>query len=99
MQNEPQNETLPSVGYIGAHSFPRIGSFNNLEPEGGNSSTRFYLSVYAGIIGANLVFTVIRAVLFAFAGLAAASTIHKHMLDTVLRVSDKCKGLISNCLG
>uniref|UniRef100_A0A5K3F1U0 ABC-type xenobiotic transporter n=1 Tax=Mesocestoides corti TaxID=53468 RepID=A0A5K3F1U0_MESCO len=95
MQNgspSPSNLTSPSVEYIGAHSLPLIGALYTppvvetltVGPPTINS-TNFYLSVYASIIGANLLFTIFRSVLFAYAGLAAAATIHERMLDTVLQ--------------
>lgn len=93
MQHDGGNATfVPSMEYIGAKSFPLIGAFCQL---GGNSrhfdasisnTTKFYLFVYGGIIGANLFFTIFRSVLFAFAGLQAAATIHEKMLDAILQV-------------
>lgn len=91
MEKSETNITSPLMHYIGAQSFRFDQSCHHLyvKPPVANS-TRFYFSVYGGIIGANLIFTIFRAVLFAFAGLQAAATIHRHMLDAVLQV---CKAL------
>ncbi|VDP78169.1 unnamed protein product [Echinostoma caproni] len=50
------------------------------------SNQSFYLTVYGSIVGANIVATTFRAVLFAIGGLAAAATIHQNALETVLHV-------------
>lgn len=51
----------------------------------------FYLSVYGMIAGLNSVLTLIRAFLFAFGGVRAASSLHSKLLKSVLRVSLKLK--------
>lgn len=83
------NATSPSVPYVGALSNSHAVSFHPTSGAVGvgSNSTSMHLTVYASIIGANLVFTVIRAILFAYAGLAASTTLHKRMLDTVLQVN------------
>uniref|UniRef100_A0A1I8HCF8 ABC-type xenobiotic transporter n=1 Tax=Macrostomum lignano TaxID=282301 RepID=A0A1I8HCF8_9PLAT len=48
-------------------------------------STQFYLAVYGGLAGANSVFTLARALLFARGGLRAAQLVHKQLLLSVLR--------------
>ncbi|KAM3176296.1 hypothetical protein ACTXT7_006791 [Hymenolepis weldensis] len=91
MQHDSGNATTPSMEYIGAKSFPLIGALKQIT--GGSfyvngptsNTTKFYLSIYGGIIGANLFFTIFRSVLFAFAGLHAATAIHENMLDAVLQ--------------
>lgn len=91
-------ELTASFTYVGAASQPLIGSFNALVTVVANNisadfaahqpgSSHFYVSIYAGIIAANLIFTTFRALLFAIAGLAAASAIHKRMLDSTLLAS------------
>ncbi|GFR60827.1 multidrug resistance-associated protein 7-like [Elysia marginata] len=54
-----------------------------------NSSTdkvlEFYLGIYGGLAGANAVFTLIRAFLFAYGGICAATVIHKRLLSAVLK--------------
>ncbi|KAL5967895.1 Multidrug resistance-associated protein 7 [Taenia solium] len=86
MEKSETNITWPSMHYIGVHSFLLDQSYHNLFAKAPvANSTKFYFSVYGGIIGANLIFTMLRAVLFAFAGLQAAATIHQYMLDAVLQ--------------
>ncbi|KAL5111693.1 Multidrug resistance-associated protein 7 [Taenia crassiceps] len=86
MEKSETNVTLPAMHYIGAHSFLFDHSYHHSSPKTPIlNSTKFYFSVYGGIIGANLIFTMLRAILFAFAGLKAAATIHQHMLDAVLQ--------------
>ena len=52
-----------------------------------DSNTTFYLEVYCAFIGANTVFTLIRAFGYATFGLAATSTLHKNMLTSVMQAS------------
>ncbi|KAM7539602.1 hypothetical protein Aperf_G00000028759 [Anoplocephala perfoliata] len=92
MEHDGGNSSLAaSMEYIGVKSFPLIGALSKLGGSGGrldasiSNTTKFYLSVYGGIIGANLLFTIFRSVLFALAGLRAAATIHEKMLDAVLQ--------------
>ncbi|VDN14797.1 unnamed protein product [Dibothriocephalus latus] len=100
MKNEA-NTTTSDISYTGMTTFPRFDLFNlhslvwlsRQRFDGATSEvksapehdTSFYLMVYGGLIAANLAFTSIRAVLFAFAGLAAAANIHKSILDSVLQ--------------
>nr|ASS36022.1 ABCC10 [Samia ricini] len=49
----------------------------------------FYLEVYFGLAGLNLVFTVMRAFLFAYGGVKAASRIHKVLLKVVVKAKVK----------
>lgn len=49
--------------------------------------TNYYLTVYGLLAVANSVFTLIRAFIFAYGGLQAAITLHKHLLKTVIRVN------------
>nr|CAD7455643.1 unnamed protein product [Timema tahoe] len=48
--------------------------------------TKYYLTVYGILAGLNSVFTLLRAFLFAYAGLHAATTIHKLLLNSIMRV-------------
>ena len=48
-------------------------------------STEYYLTVYGSLVGANLLFALIRAFLFAYAGICAATRVHKHLLGSILR--------------
>ncbi|KOB68493.1 putative abc transporter c family member, partial [Operophtera brumata] len=45
----------------------------------------FYLEVYFGLAGLNLVFTIMRAFLFAYGGVKAATGIHKVLLKVVIK--------------
>ena len=45
----------------------------------------FYLAVYGGIAAANTIFTFLRAFLFAYGGLKAATFLHSHLVDIVLQ--------------
>lgn len=47
----------------------------------------FYLEVYFGLAGLNLVFTIMRAFLFAYGGVKAATRIHKVLLKVIIKVS------------
>lgn len=46
----------------------------------------FYLEVYFGLAGLNLLFTILRAFLFAYGGVLAAKRIHKLLLKIVVKV-------------
>ncbi|XP_028265886.1 multidrug resistance-associated protein 7 isoform X1 [Parambassis ranga] len=52
-----------------------------------NSDVKFYLTVYGSIAMANTVFTAIRAFLYAYGGICAASVIHNRLLDQVLKAT------------
>lgn len=51
-----------------------------------SSDVQFYLTVYCSIAVANTVFTALRAFLFAYGTIGAATTIHHRLLDRVLKV-------------
>lgn len=51
-----------------------------------SSDVRFYLTVYGSIALANTVFTALRAFLFAYGAICAATAIHNRLLDRVLKV-------------
>ena len=48
--------------------------------------TRRYLAIYAGIIGANTLFTLARAFLFAHGGIKAAVNVHRLLIAKILKV-------------
>ncbi|XP_003727446.1 multidrug resistance-associated protein 7 [Strongylocentrotus purpuratus] len=50
-----------------------------------SSSLEFYLGIYGGLIGANSIFTLLRAFLFAYGGIQAATMIHDGLLKSILR--------------
>ncbi|XP_075974742.1 ATP-binding cassette sub-family C member 10 [Anticarsia gemmatalis] len=49
----------------------------------------FYLEVYFGLAGLNLVFTIMRAFLFAYGGVKAAAKIHRIMLKIIVKAKVK----------
>ncbi|NWY38889.1 MRP7 protein, partial [Sylvia atricapilla] len=58
-----------------------------LAPPNGSVDVNFYLIVYGSIAGANSLFTIIRAFLFARGALRAASVIHNRLLQRVLKAT------------
>ncbi|XP_041353425.1 ATP-binding cassette sub-family C member 10-like [Gigantopelta aegis] len=71
--------TFPSIQT--PHGMTAISSSNTTE----DSDISFYLTVYGCLAGANSLFTLSRAFLFAFGGICAAQVIHKHLLSSVLK--------------
>uniref|UniRef100_A0A7N6ABQ1 ATP-binding cassette, sub-family C (CFTR/MRP), member 10 n=1 Tax=Anabas testudineus TaxID=64144 RepID=A0A7N6ABQ1_ANATE len=59
------------------------GTNKNLHEAGAN----FYLTVYGSIAAANTVFTALRAFLFAYGAICAATEIHNRLLDRVLKAT------------
>lgn len=53
------------------------------------NDTEFYLEIYASIAAINSVITLVRAFLFAYAGIKAAKFIHNKLLTCVFYVSNK----------
>ncbi|XP_022081418.1 multidrug resistance-associated protein 7-like isoform X2 [Acanthaster planci] len=49
----------------------------------GADNPMFYLGIYGGIVGANSIFMLFRAFLFAYGGLCAAKTIHNGLLSSI----------------
>ncbi|NXX28875.1 MRP7 protein, partial [Nicator chloris] len=56
-------------------------------PPNGSVDVNFYLIVYGSIAGANSLFTIIRAFLFAYGALRAAAVIHDRMFQRVLKAT------------
>ncbi|XP_029284201.1 LOW QUALITY PROTEIN: multidrug resistance-associated protein 7 [Cottoperca gobio] len=52
-----------------------------------SSDVKFYLTVYSSIAAANTVFTALRAFLFAYGAICAATAIHTRLLDRVLKAT------------
>uniref|UniRef100_A0A8C4HU33 ATP-binding cassette sub-family C member 10 n=1 Tax=Dicentrarchus labrax TaxID=13489 RepID=A0A8C4HU33_DICLA len=69
----------------GAFSSPHLLLFS----PGGNvsSDVTFYLTVYSFIAATNTVFTALRAFLFAYGAICAATAIHNRLLDRVLKAT------------
>ncbi|NXR83587.1 MRP7 protein, partial [Pycnonotus jocosus] len=59
----------------------------SLAPPNGSLDVNFYLTVYGSIAGANSLFTIIRAFLFACGALRAAAVIHNQLLQRVLKAT------------
>nr|XP_020667452.1 multidrug resistance-associated protein 7 [Pogona vitticeps] len=53
----------------------------------GTSDVNFYLTVYGSIAGANSVFTILRAFLFAYGTIHAATVIHNRLLSRVMKAT------------
>uniref|UniRef100_A0A673X4S4 ATP-binding cassette sub-family C member 10 n=1 Tax=Salmo trutta TaxID=8032 RepID=A0A673X4S4_SALTR len=83
ISNLKNNGSAQSV-LMPAYSSPHMLLFS---PGGLISEVKFYLTVYGSIAGANTIFTAIRAFLFAYGGIRAASVVHNRLLDTVLKAT------------
>lgn len=69
------------------HSIPGMqltSPWNNVTEAEDNVT--FYLTVYGSLAGANSVFTLLRAFLFAYGGISAAKVLHTRLLSSVLKV-------------
>ncbi|CAN2387511.1 ATP-binding cassette [Pristimantis euphronides] len=62
-------------------------SWDQFVGQNASAGIAFYLSVYGGIAAANSIFTALRALLFAFGAIRAATVIHKRLLQRVLRAT------------
>uniref|UniRef100_A0A803YBS7 ATP binding cassette subfamily C member 10 n=1 Tax=Meleagris gallopavo TaxID=9103 RepID=A0A803YBS7_MELGA len=56
-------------------------------PSNASVDVNFYLTVYGGIAGANSLFTIFRAFLFAYGTIRAAIVIHKRLLQRVIKAT------------
>ncbi|NXG44336.1 MRP7 protein, partial [Psilopogon haemacephalus] len=56
-------------------------------PSNGSLDVNFYLIVYGSIAGANSLFTILRAFLFAYGTIRAATVIHNRLLQRVLKAT------------
>ncbi|XP_062400248.1 ATP-binding cassette sub-family C member 10 [Sardina pilchardus] len=52
-----------------------------------SSDVKFYMTVYGSLAGANTLFTAVRAFLFAYGGIRAATVIHNRLLDRILKAT------------
>lgn len=55
-------------------------------PSNASADVNFYLMVYGSIAGANSLFTIFRAFLFAYGTIRAAVVIHNRLLQRVVKV-------------
>lgn len=61
---------------------PSASPFSNV-----SSEVRFYLTVYASIAIANTLFTAVRAFLFAYGAILAATAVHRRLLERLLKAT------------
>ncbi|XP_033985639.1 multidrug resistance-associated protein 7 isoform X2 [Trematomus bernacchii] len=64
-----------------------LSSVQTLPSSNISSEVRFYLTVYSSIAAGNTVFTALRAFLFAYGAICAATVIHSRLLDSVLKAT------------
>ncbi|KAL8565198.1 hypothetical protein ACOMHN_003985 [Nucella lapillus] len=71
------------------HALKDSNNNNNVTPwlnlTEAEDNVSFYLTVYGSLAGANSVFTLLRAFLFAYGGICAAKVMHKRLLASVLK--------------
>jgi ATP-binding cassette subfamily C (CFTR/MRP) protein 10 len=78
--NSTGNETVGQL-LTGSRHVVEFGDAADL------ANTRYYLTVFVCIAGANTIFTLLRAFLFAYGGVVAAKNLHESLLSRVLTVS------------
>uniref|UniRef100_A0A3Q3X7J8 Uncharacterized protein n=1 Tax=Mola mola TaxID=94237 RepID=A0A3Q3X7J8_MOLML len=69
------------------HLSPLSSSVQMLSSNNLSSDVKFYLTVYSSIAVGNTLFTAVRAFLFAFGTICAATAIHNRLLDRVLKAT------------
>uniref|UniRef100_A0A8C9Z033 ATP-binding cassette, sub-family C (CFTR/MRP), member 10 n=1 Tax=Sander lucioperca TaxID=283035 RepID=A0A8C9Z033_SANLU len=79
--------TTTNVSSSAAFSSPHLLLFSPVGLINMSSDVKFYLTVYASIATANTVFTALRAFLFAYGAICAATAIHNRLLDRVLKAT------------
>ncbi|NXE31604.1 MRP7 protein, partial [Ptilorrhoa leucosticta] len=83
--------SLPSPELLLFSTAGLVSSIQDLDntpaPSNGSVDMNFYLIVYGSIAGANSLFTIIRAFLFAYGALRAAAVIHNRLLQRVLKAT------------
>ncbi|NXS38652.1 MRP7 protein, partial [Pomatostomus ruficeps] len=83
--------SLPSPGLLLFSAAGLVSPIQDLDyttaPSNGSVDVNFYLIVYGSIAGANSLFTIIRAFLFAYGALRAAAVIHDRLLQRVLKAT------------
>ena len=89
-----------ACSFRSSHSLLHVASGNsspwaNLTEAEDNVS--FYLTVYGCLAGANSLFTLLRAFLFAYGGICAAKVMHHRLLTSVLKVWCVCGLLFLSC--
>lgn len=79
--NSHGNETVPGPLNNKQYAVPEVTA--NVTP---TNTDNFYLEIYFALAGLNLVFTIMRAFLFAYGGVKAATRIHKVLLKVIVKV-------------
>ncbi|PWA30778.1 hypothetical protein CCH79_00009268, partial [Gambusia affinis] len=79
----PPHILLFSPGGLISH-LPSVGVFVSTNA---TSDVSYYLTIYGSIAASNTVFTALRAFLFAYGVICAASAIHNRLLDRVLQAT------------
>uniref|UniRef100_A0A3Q1JDU2 Uncharacterized protein n=1 Tax=Anabas testudineus TaxID=64144 RepID=A0A3Q1JDU2_ANATE len=79
------NESSPDA-FSSPHLLSPLSSVQ-MHPSNMSSDVKFYLTVYGSIAAANTVFTALRAFLFAYGAICAATEIHNRLLDRVLKAT------------
>lgn len=78
---------IHNISHFSISSVPTESPLLNLTTAG--DKVMFYLTVYGSLAGANSLFTLLRAFLFAYGGICAAQKIHKDLLVSILKVMFK----------
>ncbi|KAM3930652.1 ATP-binding cassette sub-family C member 10 isoform 2-T3 [Leptodactylus fuscus] len=96
LSDDPKNSSLvmltppvlaPSLLLFSTGGLVTPVSWGQSMEQNTSADISFYLSVYGGIAAANSIFTALRALLFAFGTVRAATVIHKRLLQRVLRAT------------
>uniref|UniRef100_A0A3B4XU10 ATP-binding cassette, sub-family C (CFTR/MRP), member 10 n=1 Tax=Seriola lalandi dorsalis TaxID=1841481 RepID=A0A3B4XU10_SERLL len=86
--SELKNNGSFTGAFGSSHLSPLVSSSVQTSPSSNMSSdVKFYLTVYASIAAANTVFTALRAFLFAYGAICAATAVHNRLLDRVLKAT------------
>ena len=70
------------------HKFCREISHLRLTSQTDSNVVDFYLPVYGGIAGANSLFSLARAFLFAYGGICAARNVHEKLIGVVMEARE-----------
>ncbi|NXL88754.1 MRP7 protein, partial [Alectura lathami] len=83
--------SLPSTELVLFSIVGLVSPFQSLDaapvPSNGSVDVNFYLTVYGSIAGANSLFTILRAFLFAYGTFCAATVIHNRLLQRVIKAT------------
>uniref|UniRef100_A0A665UDL7 ATP-binding cassette sub-family C member 10 n=1 Tax=Echeneis naucrates TaxID=173247 RepID=A0A665UDL7_ECHNA len=75
------------TGSFGSSHLSPLHSLQTSPSSNMSSDVKFYLMVYSSIAAANTVFTALRAFLFAYGAICAATAIHNRLLDRILKAT------------